>query len=103
MKIRIILPKRGTIEKNKEYLTKVQGLIKDFITVNGSKIDEGTTIALRDFLRNNGVGFDSIVNVPTLMLAGLLVEISMIVTIALKKDKKGSLEVTLSLWEVTIE
>ena len=61
MKIRIISPKSSTLAKNQEYLTKVQNLIQIFLTENINKLDEGTTIALRDFLRIHGIGFDSIV------------------------------------------
>lgn len=39
MKLRVNLPKRSTIEKNKEYLDNVQSIIKDYINENGSKLD----------------------------------------------------------------
>lgn len=103
MKIRVILPKRSTIEKNKEYLTNVQNVIKDYINVNGSKVDEGTTLALMDFLINNGIALDMIANIPKSAFIALLVDISMIVTLVLYKNAKGSLDIVLNVRELTIE
>lgn len=103
MKIRVILPKRSTVEKNKEYLTHVQNVIKNYLTVYGRKVDDGTTIALNDFLINNGVHMDMIANIPRHGLIALLVDISMIVTLVLENGKDNSLEVTLTLRELTIE
>ena len=103
MKIRVILPKRSTIEKNKEYLTNVQNVIKDYINVNGSKVDDGTTIALRDFLINNGIALDMIANLPNSAFIALLVDISMILTVVLYKNMNDSLEVILKVRELTIE
>lgn len=103
MKIRVILPKRSTLEKNKEYLENVQNVIKDYISVNGSKVDMGTTMALRDFLINNGITLDMIANIPGVMLIALLVDISMIVSVVLCKGTNGSLEISLKLRELTIE
>lgn len=103
MKIRVILPKRSTVEKNKEYLTHVQNVIKNYLTVYGRKVDDGTTIALKDFLINNEVALDMIANIPRHGLIALLVDISMIVTLVLENGKDNSLEVTLTLRELTIE
>lgn len=103
MKIRVVLPKRSTVEKNKEYLTHVQNVIKNYLTVYGRKVDDGTTIALKDFLINNGVALDMIANIPRHGLIALLVDISMIVTLVLENGKDNSLEVTLTLRELTIE
>lgn len=103
MKIRVILPKRSTLEKNKEYLTNVQNVIKDYINVNGSKVDDGTTIALKDFLINNGIALDMIANLPNSAFIALLVDISMILTVVLYKNINDSLEVILKVRELTIE
>lgn len=103
MKIRINLPKSSTLEKNREYLMGVQNVIKNYLTVYGRKVDDGTTIALKDFLINNGVTMDMIANIPRYGFIALLVDISMIVTIVLQNGKDNYLEVNLSLRELTIE
>lgn len=103
MKIRIILPKRSTIEKNKEYLTNIQNVIRDYLTVYGRKVDDDTAIALKDFLINNSIAMDMIAILPRQGFIALLVDIGMIVILLLEVDKDNSLEVTLNLREITIE
>lgn len=103
IKLRVNLPKRSTIEKNKEYLDNVQNIIKDYLDENGSKLDEGTLIYLKDLLINKGISLDVIANVPKSTLVFLLVEINMIVIVILDKPNDNSLEVTLKLRELTIK
>lgn len=103
IKLRVNLPKRSTIEKNKEYLDNVQSIIKDYTNEKGSKLDEGTLIALKDLLIVKGIALDVIANVPKSTLVFLLVEINMIVIVILNKPNDNSLEVTLKLRELTIK
>lgn len=103
IKLRVNLPKRSTIEKNKEYLDNVQSIIKDYMGENGSKLDEGTLIYLKDLLINKGIEIDVIANVPKSTLVFLLVEINMVVIVILNKPNDNSLEVTLKLRELTIK
>lgn len=102
MKLRVNLPKRSTIEKNKEYLDNVQNIIKDYMNENGSKLDEGTLIALKDLLIVKGISLDVIANVPKSTLVFLLVDINMVGIVILDKPNDNSLEVTLKLRELTI-
>lgn len=103
IKLRVNLPKRSTIEKNKEYLDNIQSIIKDYIDENGSKLDDGTLIYLKDLLINKGISIDVIANVPKSTLVFLLVDINMIVIVILNKPNDNSLEVTLKLRELTIK
>lgn len=102
MKLRVNLPKRSTIEKNKEYLDSVQSIIKDYMNENGSKLDDGTLIALKDLLIVKGISLDVIANVPKSTLVFLLVDINMVGIVILDKPHENSLEVTLKLRELTI-
>lgn len=102
MKLRVNLPKRSTIEKNNEYLDSVQSIIKDYMNENGSKLDEGTLIALKDLLIVKGISLDVIANVPKSTLVFLLVDINMVGIVILDKPNENSLEVTLKLRELTI-
>ena len=102
IKLRVNLPKRSTIEKNKEYLDNVQSIIKDYLNENGSKLDEGTLIDLKDLLIVKGISLDVIANVPKSTLVFLLVDLNMIVIVILDKPNDNSLEVTLKLRELTI-
>lgn len=102
IKLRVNLPKRSTIEKNKKYLDNVQSIIFDYIDENGSKLDDGTLIYLKDLLINKGIEIDVIANVPKSTLVFLLVEINIVVIVILNKPNDNSLEVTLKLRELTI-
>lgn len=102
MKLRVNLPNRSTIEKNKEYLDSVQSIIKDYMNENGSKLDDGTLIALKDLLIVKGISLDVIANVPKSTLVFLLVDINMVGIVILDKPNENSLEVTLKLRELTI-
>lgn len=102
IKLRVNLPKRSTIEKNKKYLDNVQSIIFDYIDENGSKLDDGTLIYLKDLLINKGIEIDVIANVPKSTLVFLLVDINMVGIVILDKPNENSLEVTLKLRELTI-